>query len=252
MVYNPLDWSSLHWSIFGVVLVLILLRRGKEVYNHPANVLCRQATNMNWFYSRKIKDENGYKNICLQRDGMEAMISYKEGNVYMVVPSWGTPLKDFVEVEDWIASLHDLEIDDGREAKSEVEGGEEVKLVLSAFLIEEKKIEKSGSISYLTALKLIRSHVLDMISDEDATAYEIRESKMAPKNLVYVIMTNAIEAPLANGTYHTYRGTLGFQGTYLLSLWDYAIGQMENSGFYTPEKAKEEKQWIRSRIKEVG
>jgi hypothetical protein len=117
MVFSPLDWNSLHWSIFGVVLLLILLRRGKAIYNHPSKVLCRQGTNMNWFYSRRSNGDDGYKNIVLQRDRMEAMISYKEGNVYMISPRYDNPLKDFIEVEDWITKLHNSEIDNGTEAK---------------------------------------------------------------------------------------------------------------------------------------
>ena len=48
------------------------------------------------------------------------------------------------------------------------------------------------------------------------------------------------------------RGDDMLQGKNLLNLWDYSVGQMEESGHYSAEKAASDKSWIRNRIKEVG
>lgn len=123
--------------------------------------------------------------------------------------------------------------------------------VLSAFEEEEKKLTKINPVDNGVALNLIRNDVVVMIKDVKATN-ESLEDGISPRDLVYVIITNAISDPLSHGLHHTYRGVLGFKGKYLLNLWDYSVGQMEASGFYSAEKAKSDKAWIRNRIKEVG
>lgn len=120
MEFNPFEWNSSHWAIFGFIIVLKVLHNGWKTYNHPSCVLCRQAVNMGWLHSRFIKTD-GYNNTCLKRDGMESMISFVGGNVYMITPNCATPFKDFVDVEDWIATLNEPQLNEKTNMTNEVE-----------------------------------------------------------------------------------------------------------------------------------
>jgi hypothetical protein len=52
----------------------------------------------------KVPDEAGYKNLCVTRDGMEAVISFMNCNVLLTKPHRAAPFRDFIEIERWLAS----------------------------------------------------------------------------------------------------------------------------------------------------
>ncbi len=66
------------WWIIGTLGVFFILCFLWRTYCHPANVLGRQAANMDWVASRRIKDEDGFRNVCVTWDSFEAIISYKQ------------------------------------------------------------------------------------------------------------------------------------------------------------------------------
>jgi hypothetical protein len=98
------------WWLLAAIVGFYVLRHLWKAYAHPAHVLGRQAANMNWIAIGRRKDETGYYDVCVSRDGIEALISFKHGNVRVIKPSHPTPFKDFIEVERWLAkseSSHD-------------------------------------------------------------------------------------------------------------------------------------------------
>lgn len=90
--------------IFGAALLLYVVRFLWKAYTHPSHVLGRQAANMNWIAIGTLRDKDGFKNLNVTREGMEAIISYKNGNVILKNPNHPEPFKDFIEVERWIAT----------------------------------------------------------------------------------------------------------------------------------------------------
>jgi len=102
MEWNPLNWNSIHWWIFSGILLLWILRKGWKVYTHPVSVLTRQASNMGWRASRTITDNEGYRNTCLKRDGLEVMISFKKGKVTLLEPEESQSFSNFNELERWL------------------------------------------------------------------------------------------------------------------------------------------------------
>lgn len=105
----------MYWWILGAILAFFVLRFLWKSYNHPSLVLGRQAANMNWVASGREKDIDGYKNVKVSRDGMEAVISFRNGNVILARPWHPTPFKDFIEIEKWLA-INNKPVTDEKEA----------------------------------------------------------------------------------------------------------------------------------------
>jgi hypothetical protein len=73
-----------------------------KAHSHPAQVLLRQAINMNWVQAGTIK-RDGYRNVRLTRENEEAIIWHKTGNVLLVRVHCPLTFDDFIELERWLA-----------------------------------------------------------------------------------------------------------------------------------------------------
>jgi hypothetical protein len=102
------------------------------------------------------------------------------------------------------------------------------------------------------ALGEIAEKVRRDLRDEARTKHSIEVEKLAPRDVVWIVITNAIAETLPLGNYHTYRGMLNFMGTQLYALWGEALSQLEKSGANTPEKTKEERSWMNEQIRNAG
>ena len=71
---------------FLIAVSLLIIRSFWKAYKEPAAILGRQAANMNWVAVGQVKDSDGYNNVRYVRDGMEAVVSFQEGNVSLVHP----------------------------------------------------------------------------------------------------------------------------------------------------------------------
>jgi hypothetical protein len=89
---------------FLLAVTLLIIRHSYRVYKEPAAVLGRQAANMNWVAVGQVKDSDGYNNVRFVRDGMEAVVSFQEGNVSLVHPINET-FNDFEELEQSLNNL---------------------------------------------------------------------------------------------------------------------------------------------------
>jgi len=218
------------WWVIGVVGFFIILRFFWQTYCHPANTLGRQAAYMNWVASRRVQDEYGYRNMCVTRDGFEAIISYKHGNVILNKPNLNKTFKDFIELEHWIFQKNSS--DEMQNCLQEVKNVQEE---LNNIAFDE-----------------IKDEIIKQIKEKDKIVYSIKKEDISPRTLVFLIITNVIQSILSTGQYHVYRGTLNIIGTELLKIWDYAVNQLEKSGFHSPQAAEEDRKWIREQIKNVG
>lgn len=107
---------QIFWWVFGVIVVISILRSMWRAYIHPSHVLGRQAANMNWVAIGRIRDDDGYRNIILARDGAKAVISFQNKNVELLEPKRDEPFKDFLELERWL-SKKEQESSDSHELK---------------------------------------------------------------------------------------------------------------------------------------
>jgi hypothetical protein len=94
----------MYWWSLGAIIAFLVLRFLWRAYTRPSHVLGRQAANMNWVATGRVKDIDGYKNLKVSRGGMEVIISSKNGNAILAKPWHPTPFKDFVEIERWLAT----------------------------------------------------------------------------------------------------------------------------------------------------
>jgi len=83
-----------------------------QAYTHPSHVLGRQAANMNWIAVGRVSDGDRYKNLKLARNGMEVIISFRNGNIELMKPWHETPFKDFIELDRWLVTNEQESVDD--------------------------------------------------------------------------------------------------------------------------------------------
>lgn len=121
----------------------------------------------------------------------------------------------------------------------------EVQQCLEELKILESKLDN-------TSFPLIKPQVTKLIKDKEKTIYSIRESKMSPRYLVLLLISNVSGDSLATGQYHVYRGRLSMEGQELLKLFNYAISEMEKNGFQSKEETEKDRVWIREQINSVG
>ena len=228
-----------------VIPVIFLIRFLWKSYTHPANTLGRQAANMGWIASGRIEDKHGFKNVSYSRDGMEAMVSFKEGIVYLLDGTPSNTFSDFVELERWLAQgqrsddLTNISLGDA--------AGNEVQQTLRALDDFGQRHED------FLFFDILKKHVTGIVVGEsEKTISSIREEGLTPEQLVYLLSTNAIQRFLPTGGFFTYRGTLNMQGHEMLRLWDIAVDGMEATGLQSAEESAEDKQWIRDQIKNWG
>src|SRR5262249_30974348 len=157
------------WLIAAAVAVgAYVLWSVWKTHTHPAQVLVRQAANMNWVAAGVVK-KDGYRNVRLTRGKEEAVIWYKTGKVLLVRPWCPIEFDDFIELERWLAveeKSSKLE-DDDEEVNEEILYYREIEkfiarhgefepfgLTLAAdrdFGIASLKIRKSGYLAGKTA-----------------------------------------------------------------------------------------------------
>lgn len=121
----------------------------------------------------------------------------------------------------------------------------EVQQCLEELKILEPKLDN-------TSFPLIKPQITKLIKDKEKTIYSVRESKMSPRHLVLLLISNVSGEYLATGQYHIYRGRLSMEGQELLKLFNYAISEMEKNGFQSKEETEKDRIWIREQINSVG
>lgn len=99
---------------------------------------------------------------------------------------------------------------------------------------------------------LIKHQVIKLIKNKEKTIYSIRDDKTSPRDLVLLLISNVSGDAMATGQHHVYRGRLSMEGQELLKLFNYAISELEKSGFQSKEETEKDRLWIREQINSVG
>ena len=136
---------------FLIAVSILIIRSFWKAYKEPAAILGRQAANMNWVAVGQVKDADGFSNVRYVRDGMEAVVSFQEGNVSLVRPVNDT-FNDFEELEQSLANLNEVYEDLYEEAKNDLESWDEDADVDDTFSVSDD-VSKSTldlDISYAT------------------------------------------------------------------------------------------------------
>lgn len=118
-------------------------------------------------------------------------------------------------------------------------------------LRELNNIQSQNSDRFI-AFNTIRPQVVQLINNKEKTTASICDNKISHRNLVLLLITNVIADILPSGEYHIYRGTLNILGQDLLNLFNYAVTELEKSGFHSTQEAETDKQWIKDQIQNVG
>jgi hypothetical protein len=238
------DIAMIFW-ILGAIAIFLVFRFLWRAYTHPANILGRQAANMNWNAIGRIDGEEGFKDVCFGRDGMEASVSHARGKVFLLKPAHSAPFKDFVELERWLAQEKDS-LSGGSE---QAFAPQELKAALGALDEAEHRFQTE-------AFKMVR-HVIEksVVANPDALVRIIRESGgRGPREWVYSQIGNIVGDMLESGQYHIYRGVLNPMGPGkdLLKLFDAAYDELLQMKAVDADYANEQKAALRRNIQGVG
>ncbi len=114
---------------------------------------------------------------------------------------------------------------------------------------------KANGLSYLGLPEdEIFSTVRTLISNPELTLQAVREDKVSPKAVAWLVISNVTGRALASGQYHVYRNVLGMNGRPMLALYLRAISELEKMGFYEGRNrsAADDRVWVGERIAEAG
>lgn len=101
----------LTWILVAIVAAFVVRHLWKS-YNHPTNVLTRQAANMNWAHAGRVKSPTGGHDTLLSRGRYTVQLLWRDSVPMMVTPNVRQPFKDFIEIERWIAKTEAEDEDD--------------------------------------------------------------------------------------------------------------------------------------------
>ena len=120
-------------------------------------------------------------------------------------------------------------------------------------LMNQYDVLKQEYNQYHYVFPYIDQECIRNFKDKVAVHYEIQEMKHTYRDVVVVIMVNAIaDQVLTTGGFHFYRGMLNPIGSLAWQLFHKLVDELEKSGYYSKEKAKEDRIWIAKMVKEVG
>ena len=91
------------WQVLVAEAIAYAIWIGWKAWFSPAQQLTNQASHMGWRAVGTVKDEDGYRDTLLQRDGVVVRISFQRKCVFIVEPEERGPYKDFVELERTLA-----------------------------------------------------------------------------------------------------------------------------------------------------
>jgi hypothetical protein len=92
------------WQVLIAEAVAYAIWIAWKAWFSVAQQLTNQASHMGWRAVGTIKDEEGYRDTLLQRDGVVARISFQRKCVFVIEPQESGPYKDFLEIEQWITN----------------------------------------------------------------------------------------------------------------------------------------------------
>ena len=170
---------------FLIAVSILIIRSFWKAYKEPAAILGRQAANMNWVAVGQVKDSDGFSNVRYVRDGMEAVVSFQEGNVSLVRPVNDT-FNDFEELEQSLANLNEVYEDLYEEAKNDLESWDEDADVDDTFSVSDdgSKGTLDLDISYATeVIKEFEREVQNWPLDQAEAALSILKGATKGNNV---------------------------------------------------------------------
>ena len=102
------------------------------------------------------------------------------------------------------------------------------------------------------ATDLIKKEAFVYADMAKQTVHSIQIDKMKPDELALILITNVIATAIPSGHYHTYRGILNQQGGDMEKIWNLAVNELYEKGYYTKEKVDEDLDWLAKEIRLVG
>lgn len=93
------------WKVLFAEIVAYIIYVLWQSWFSPTQQLVKQGSHMGWKYLGVTRDENGYRDTVLQRNGTVVRISYQKKSLTIVEPRTAGPFDNFVELERYL-TLH--------------------------------------------------------------------------------------------------------------------------------------------------
>lgn len=219
------------WKVLLAEIILFFVWNALRSWGHPAHQLVKQASHMNWRAVGTSKDEEGYRDTLLERNGVIARVSFRKKCVFLAEPESVGPYKDFLEVERALAQQQSLDspVGKARAALTDIEASDEIPGLSSA-----------------------KNEVLELLRDVEKTTYSINEDKIDPRSLVYLLIHSVTLKALCTGDNHVYRGVLSMRGNLLLQAYEAASQKMTEGGLQDENEHKKGLAALKQEISEIG
>lgn len=131
----------------------------------------------------------------------------------------------------------------------------EVRVALPAYRDEVERIRREVADSVLNAVagvEMLNEEIVSSIyAGKEALKQKIANGE-SPRVLVLLVISNIAYREITNGKYHTYRGLLSMQGTYLRALWQYTTNELQKVGEISAEDRRLADQNLNEAIRTVG
>lgn len=230
--------SVVGFSIWWVLLAEVALWVGYimvKAWFDPAQRLVAQGSHMGWAAAGTMRDEHGWRDTLLRRNGVVTRVSYKTKLLYIVEPVPSGPHKDFIEIE------HLMGPPDAVVLRSD----DPVTRVRAALLEIEANTE-------IPAMSLVRPGVEGLLRNAERVRYSIENDGIEPRTLAYLLIHNVAMDQLTSGEHHIYRGTLGPVGRGLKSAYMAANRKLMEVGYQDDETRKHSEAEVMREVGEVG
>lgn len=225
---------SIWWVLLAEVVLFVGYIMVKSWFD-PAQQLVNQGAHMGWTAAGTMRDEHGWRDTLLRRNGVVTRVSYKTKLLYIVEPAPSGPYKDFLEIE------HRMVLPDMVMLRSD----DPVSRVRAALLEIEANTE-------IPALSLVRPGVEGLLRDAERVRYSIENDGIEPRTLAYLLIHNFAMAKLTCGEHHIYRGTLGPVGQGLKLAYSAANRKLMEVGYQDDETRKRSEAEVMRAVGEVG
>lgn len=225
---------SIWWVLLAEVVFFVGYIMVKSWFD-PAQQLVNQGAHMGWTAAGTMRDENGWRDTLLRRNGVVTRVSYKTKLLYIVEPAPSGPYKDFLEIEH-LMGLPDVGM---------LLSDDPVSRVRAALLEIEANTE-------IPAMSLVRPGVEGLLMDAERVRYSVENDGIEPRTLAYLLIHNVAMDQLTSGEHHIYRGTLGPVGRELKLAYTAANLKLMEVGYQDDETLKRSEVEVMREVGEVG
>lgn len=181
------------WILIAIAAVFVVRHLWKS-YNHPTNVLTRQAANMNWIYAGRVESNTGGHDTLLSRGRYTVQMQWRDGVPVMVTPPVQKPFADFIEIERWIAKTEAAD-EDAQAYTFDAEDAQEDEYAEKVMAVVKRQDEMGIEDLYATVLAMGAANSAYLVASSSLihTGYKMEVDPFLIGMMHVTAIANALE-----------------------------------------------------------